>query len=109
LVATEDVICPGDWLETGEEASNIVVMKGRLCTVIEVCGESTYRDFPLAGCPFRRNVLGNSPSPQILNDPKSLYHGPSGASGSDFAPQLELVEILSRYLAIEEVLPETRW
>ena len=42
-----------------------------------------YSDFPLAACPFKRNVLGNSPSPQILNDPKSLYHRPSGASGSD--------------------------
>src|SRR6266480_1999954 len=27
-----------------------------------------YSDFPLAACPFKRNVLGNSPSPQILND-----------------------------------------
>src|SRR3990167_9068139 len=32
-----------------------------------------YSDFPLAACPFNRKVLGNSPSPQILNDPKSLY------------------------------------
>ncbi len=33
-------------------------------------------DFPFAACPFKRSVFGNSPSPQILNDPKSLYHGP---------------------------------
>jgi len=46
-------------------------------------GDFVYSGFPLAACPFKRNVLGNSPSPQILNDPKSLYHGPSGASGSD--------------------------
>src|SRR5229473_2474262 len=49
-----------------------------------------YSDFPLAACPFKRNVLGNSPSPQILNDPKSLYHRPSGASGSDSRQALSL-------------------
>ncbi len=38
---------------------------------------------PRAICPRRRKVFGNFPSPQILNDPKSLYHLPSGASGSD--------------------------
>jgi hypothetical protein len=32
-----------------------------------------YSALPFAGCPFKRNVFGNSPSPQILNDPKSLY------------------------------------
>ena len=37
-----------------------------------------YNDFPFAACPLSRNVFGSSPSPQILNDPKSLYHGPSG-------------------------------
>ena len=42
-----------------------------------------HNDFPLAACPLKGNVFGSSPSPQILNDPKSLYHGPSGASGSD--------------------------
>jgi hypothetical protein len=35
-----------------------------------------YSDFPLAACPFKRNVFGSSPSPQILKDPKSLYQGP---------------------------------
>jgi hypothetical protein len=42
-----------------------------------------YSDFPLVACPLKRNVFGSSPSPQTLNDPKSLYQGPSGASGSD--------------------------
>jgi hypothetical protein len=41
-----------------------------------------YSFVPLAGWPSRRNVLGYLPAPQILNDPKSLYQGPSGASGS---------------------------
>ena len=31
-----------------------------------------YTDSPFAACPFNRNVFGNSPSPQSLNDPKSL-------------------------------------
>ena len=29
-----------------------------------------------------RKVSGSAPSPQSLNEPKSLYHGPSSASGS---------------------------
>jgi len=36
---------------------------------------------PWAGWPFSRNVFGNRPSPQSLNDPKSLYQAPSGTSG----------------------------
>lgn len=36
---------------------------------------------PLATWPGRRNVLGSLPSPQSLNEPKSLYHGPSGTIG----------------------------
>jgi len=36
---------------------------------------------PLAGWPRSRKVFGYLPSPQILNDPKSLYQSPSGASG----------------------------
>ncbi|PYN55802.1 MAG: hypothetical protein DMD92_16630, partial [Candidatus Rokuibacteriota bacterium] len=43
---------------------------------------AAYSDFPFAACAFKRKVFGSSPSPQILNDPKCLYHGPSGASGS---------------------------
>jgi hypothetical protein len=38
---------------------------------------------PYATCPRSRKVFGYFPSPQILNDPKSLYQAPSGASGSD--------------------------
>jgi len=36
----------------------------------------------LRTAPYEKG-LGNLPSPQILKEPKSLYHGPSGASGSD--------------------------
>jgi zinc-finger of transposase IS204/IS1001/IS1096/IS1165/Putative addiction module component len=52
--------------------------------------EERYRAFPFAGCPFKRNVFGSAPSPQILNDPKSLYQGPAGASGSDSRHSLSL-------------------
>jgi hypothetical protein len=38
---------------------------------------------PLAAWPRSRNVLGYEPWPQILNEPKSLYHSPSGTSGFD--------------------------
>jgi hypothetical protein len=38
---------------------------------------------PRTACPLSRKVFGYFPSPQILNDPKSLNHSPSGASGSD--------------------------
>ena len=31
--------------------------------------------------PFPRTVLGSSPEPQIIKDPKSLYQSPSGAQG----------------------------
>src|SRR2546427_11756937 len=55
-----------------------------------------YSAFPLAACPVKRNVLGNSPSPQILNDPKSLYQGPSGASGSDSRHSLSLYRSSAR-------------
>src|SRR5438093_13188706 len=69
-----------------------------------------YSDFPLAACPFKRNVLGSSPSPQILNDPKSLYQGPSGASGS---VSRHSFSFFWRYLTIrdpiEEMLAENRW
>src|SRR5258708_1091433 len=51
---------------------------GRPC-----CLRAAYSLFPLAGWPPIRKVFGYSPSPQILNEPKSLYQGPSGASGSD--------------------------
>ena len=53
-------------------------------------GAGDYSASPFAGWPFRRNVLGSSPSPQILNDAKSLYQGPSGASGSDSRQSLSL-------------------
>ena len=38
---------------------------------------------PSAAWPRNRNVFGCSPSPHSLKDPKSLYQGPSGASGPD--------------------------
>ena len=41
------------------------------------------RLLPFAACPRRRKVFGYCPSPQPLKEPKSLNHGPSGASGSD--------------------------
>src|SRR5437870_167566 len=44
---------------------------------------TTHRLSPLAGWARSRNVFGNDPSPQILKDPKSLYHSPSGRSGFD--------------------------
>lgn len=44
---------------------------------------NNYSFLPLAGWPRRRNVLGYFPLPLILKEPKSLYQGPSGASGSD--------------------------
>ena len=53
-------------------------------------GSRHYSDLPRSGCPFNKKVFGNSPSPQILNDPKSLYHEPSGASGSDSRHSLSL-------------------
>ena len=43
---------------------------------------------PRAGWPRSRKVFGDSPSPQTLKEPKSLYHAPSGASGSDFRQSL---------------------
>src|SRR5580692_8423063 len=46
-------------------------------------GSTAQSFFPLAACSRSRKVFGYFPSPQILNDPKSLYQGPSGASGSD--------------------------
>src|SRR5262249_33664791 len=49
-------------------------------------GTASFRGFsftPFAACSLRRNFFGSFPSPQILNEPKSLYQGPSGASGSD--------------------------
>jgi len=38
---------------------------------------------PLAAWPASKKVFGYFPSPQILNEPKSLYQSPSGASGLD--------------------------
>src|SRR5260370_18622735 len=71
-----------------------------------------YSDFPLAACPFKRNVLGNSPSPQILNDPKSLYQAVRRLR-LRFAPQFQLVKVFRGYLPlrdpIEQVRPENRW
>lgn len=34
--------------------------------------------------PLIRNVFGYSPRPHSINEPKSLYQSPSGATGSDF-------------------------
>lgn len=45
---------------------------------------------PSPALPSRGMSLGSSPSPQILNDPKSLYQGPTGASGSDSRHSLSL-------------------
>jgi hypothetical protein len=39
-----------------------------------------YSALPRAAWPRSRKVLGNFPLPQTLNDPKSLYHSPSGTS-----------------------------
>src|SRR6202011_6292091 len=39
--------------------------------------------FPLAAWPASKKVFGYFPTPQILNEPKSLYQSPSGASGFD--------------------------
>jgi hypothetical protein len=39
------------------------------------------RASPLANWPRSKNVFGYGPAPQILKEPKSLYHSPSGTSG----------------------------
>ena len=39
---------------------------------------------PKGVMPFASTVFGNSPEPQIMNDPKSLYQSPSGAHGPAF-------------------------
>src|SRR5271157_1082890 len=39
---------------------------------------------PKGATPFVSTVFGNSPEPQIMNEPKSLYHSPSGAHGTAF-------------------------
>src|ERR1019366_3792552 len=39
---------------------------------------------PNGALPFVSTVFGNSPEPQIVNDPKSLYQSPSGAHGPAF-------------------------
>src|ERR1039457_1343668 len=39
---------------------------------------------PNGAMPFVSTVFGNSPEPQIVNDPKSLYQSPSGAHGPAF-------------------------
>src|SRR5580765_7307558 len=61
-----------------------------------------YSFFPLATSPRKRKGLGYFPSPQILNDPKSLYPSPSGTSGSDsrhiFGSYFS-VELLNRCMA----------
>jgi hypothetical protein len=39
---------------------------------------------PKGSMPCANTVFGNSPEPQIVNDPKSLYQSPSGAHGPVF-------------------------
>jgi len=39
---------------------------------------------PNGATPLVSTVFGNSPEPQIVNDPKSLYQSPSGARGPAF-------------------------
>ena len=39
---------------------------------------------PKGSMPCANTVFGNSPEPQIVNDPKSLYQSPSGAQGPVF-------------------------
>src|ERR1035437_1551613 len=39
---------------------------------------------PKGSMPCANTVFGNSPEPQIVNDPKSLYQPPSGAHGPVF-------------------------
>jgi len=51
---------------------------------------SLYNFLPLAAWPFSRNVFGNRPSPQILNDPKSLYQSPSATSGFDSTKMIQV-------------------
>ena len=61
--------------------------------------------FPLATCPRRRKVFGYFPWPQILNDPKSLDQGPSGASGSDSRHSFNwLVQVLNGDLPFSKPL-----
>ncbi len=70
-----------------------------------------YSFWPRAGWPRTRNVFGSSPSPQILKEPKSLYHAPLGASGSESRQSFELVQVLGADLplteTIEQVLPQS--
>jgi hypothetical protein len=75
---------------------------------------SRYREIysisvPVAAWPLRRKVLGYLPSPQILNDPKSLTQRPSGASGADSRQSLSLYRSSISILlpcAVEEVVPQ---
>ena len=39
---------------------------------------------PNGAMPLVSTVFGNSPVPQIMNEPKSLYQSPSGAHGAAF-------------------------
>ena len=74
-------------------------------------GQFDYSDFPLTACPFKRSVLGNSPSPQILNDPN--VPRAFRRLRFRFAPQSQLIQVFRRYFPlsdpIEQVLPENRW
>jgi hypothetical protein len=62
-----------------------------------------YSASPFAGWRFRRNVLGSSPSPQILND---LVPGTGWCLRLGLAPELELVEVLGGYLVIRDAIKE---
>ena len=61
-------------------------MTAQSCLFLCVCVRWVY-DYsissPNAFIPLVSTVLGYSPEPHSLNEPKSLYHGPSGARGPD--------------------------
>src|SRR5579862_8324405 len=44
---------------------------------------------------LRRTVFGNSPEPQSLKEPKSLYQSPSGASGWDLTQSCKISRSLN--------------
>jgi len=45
---------------------------------------------PNGAMPFDSTVFGNSPVPQIRNEPKSLYQSPSGEQGPVFTQSCNL-------------------
>lgn len=62
---------------------------------------------PFAACPGRRNVFGKPPLPQSLNEPKSLYHDPSGTFGFDSSQIRSLLR--SSSLILRSRIRSIRW